>query len=79
MCLEFLYKNSLSVPEEELQAAEEKFDESKELSCNSMMNFMESDVSAQGVFCYCSALLKGRINFHCLFTFVLFTYFWIKH
>ena len=50
----FIRKNNLNkllfcfrfpVLEEELQAAEDKFDESKNLSYNSMMNFIESDVS----------------------------------
>lgn len=36
------------VPEEELHIAEEKFEESKDLCYNSMMNFMESDVEHIG-------------------------------
>jgi len=49
--LDFDYKKNKGakgVPEEELQVAEEKFDESKNLSYNSMMNFMESDVEHIG-------------------------------
>eukprot|EP00111_Clytia_hemisphaerica_P015820 TCONS_00046718-protein len=48
--LDFDYKKGkgAKVPEEELQMAEEKFDESKNLSYNSMMNFMESDVEHVG-------------------------------
>jgi hypothetical protein len=33
------------VPIEDLRIAEDKFDESKDLCCNSMMNLLEGDVS----------------------------------
>uniref|UniRef100_T2M6T7 Endophilin-A3 n=1 Tax=Hydra vulgaris TaxID=6087 RepID=T2M6T7_HYDVU len=49
--LDFDYKKSKGakgVPEEELNIAEEKFTESKELCYNSMMNFIDSDVEHIG-------------------------------
>jgi len=40
------YHATLLVPEEEIKAAEEKFEESKEVCYNSMLNLIESsDVS----------------------------------
>ena len=36
----------ISVPEEEIRVAEEKFEESKELCYSSMLNLIESDVSS---------------------------------
>lgn len=60
------------VPEEELQMAEEKFDESKNLSYTSMMNFMDSDVEhigqlhsfAEAVYEYhkqCAEVMEGIV------------------